>query len=168
MIECVCPSRLPVFTDASSWYFIIEFVKLEVAHLDDRVCVPIKSASSHRCKFVMFLQLSAWCCNGSVRDIRGHTFRWQHYTTDFIENALPQKPTNSKNSNSSVQIQIKPKSQFEFVRWDTEKSSFSNAVDFGYVAFSVKTVICPSDHDCSLQWESSIFHCGVATVSRID
>ena len=40
----------------------------------------------------------------------------------------------SQNSNSSVHIQTKPKSQFEFIPRDTEKSEFLGLVDFGDVA----------------------------------
>jgi len=61
--------------------------------------------------------------------------------TDFSENATPQKSTKSKNSNSSVQIQNKPRSHFELVPRDTEDSKFLDLVDFGCVAFSVETVI---------------------------
>jgi len=57
--------------------------------------------------------------------------------------ATPPKSTKSSNSNSSVHIQIKPKSQFEFVPRDTEKSEFLDLVDFGGVAISVETVVGP-------------------------
>ena len=50
--------------------------------------------------------------------------------TDFTENAMRQKSTTSRNSNFSVQIQIKPKSQFEFVLRDIKKSEFFDMVDF--------------------------------------
>jgi len=40
------------------WYFIIQFVYLEVIHLDDRVCVHLKSACSHRWEFVIY-----WSCS---------------------------------------------------------------------------------------------------------
>ena len=43
---------------------------------------------------------------------------------DSIENATPPKSTKSRNSNSSVQIQIKPKSQVEFLLRDTETSEY--------------------------------------------
>jgi len=61
--------------------------------------------------------------------------------TDSTEIATPPKSTESRNSNSSVQIQIKPKSQFEFVLRDTEKPEFLDLVDFKGVAISVETVI---------------------------
>jgi len=53
---------------------------------------------------------------------------------------LISKPTKSRNSNSSVQIQIDPKSHFEFVPRDTKDSKFLHSLDFGSVAFSVATV----------------------------
>mmetsp|Transcript_5803 Transcript_5803/g.5157 ORF Transcript_5803/g.5157 Transcript_5803/m.5157 type:complete len:97 (-) Transcript_5803:248-538(-) len=46
----------------------------------------------------------------------------------------------SLSTNSSVQIQINPKSQFEYLPRNTEESEFLDLVDFGDVAFSVKTV----------------------------
>ena len=65
--------------------------------------------------------------------------------TPAICNAAPPKSTKSRNSNSLVQIQIKPKSdwksQFEFVLRDTEKSEFRDLVNFGEVALSVEAVI---------------------------
>jgi len=45
-----------------------------------------------------------------------------------------------KKSNSSVQIQIKSKSQFEFVPRATEKSEFLDLVDFGVVVLLVETI----------------------------
>ena len=47
----------------------------------------------------------------------------------------PLKSTKSTNSNSSVQIQIKTKSQFECVPRHTVESEFLDLVDFGGVAF---------------------------------
>jgi len=45
-----------------------------------------------------------------------------------------------KTSNSSVQIQIKPKRQFEFVQRDTTISEFLDVVDCRGVVMSVETV----------------------------
>jgi len=50
--------------------------------------------------------------------------------TVSTEIATPPKSTKLRNSNSSVQIQIKPKSQIEFVLRDTDKSEFPDLVDF--------------------------------------
>jgi len=44
--------------------------------------------------------------------------------TIFAENATHLKSSKSRYSNSSVQIQIKPKSEFDFVLRDTEESEF--------------------------------------------
>ena len=49
--------------------------------------------------------------------------------------------TKSRNSKVSVQNQIKPKSQCEFVPQDIEKSDFLDLADAGDGAFSVETVI---------------------------
>ena len=53
------------------------------------------------------------------------------------ERATAPESTTVKNSNFSVQIQIKPKSQFEFVPQATEKSEYLDLVDFGVVALLV-------------------------------
>ena len=53
--------------------------------------------------------------------------------TDSTTNAAPPKSTKSRNSDSSVQIQIKPKSKFEFVPRDSEDSEFLDLVDSGDV-----------------------------------
>jgi len=53
----------------------------------------------------------------------------------------PRSPPNPRIPNSSVQTQIKSKSQFEFVPRDTEKSEFLDEVDFGGVGeVSVESV----------------------------
>ena len=61
--------------------------------------------------------------------------------TDSTENATPPKSTESRNPNSLVHIQIQPKSQFDSVPRDTEKSKSLDLVDLRDVAFSVETVI---------------------------
>jgi len=53
----------------------------------------------------------------------------------------PPKSTKSRNSNPSVQLQIKPKSQLEFVPRDTEKAEMLDLVDFGGVAISGGSVM---------------------------
>jgi len=54
--------------------------------------------------------------------------------TVSTKNATPSKSTKSRNSNLSVQIQTKLKSQLEFVPRDTEKLEILDLVDFGGVA----------------------------------
>jgi len=54
--------------------------------------------------------------------------------TVSTKNATPSKSTKSRNSNSSVQIQTKPKSPLEFIPRDTEKLEILDLVDFGGVA----------------------------------
>jgi len=61
--------------------------------------------------------------------------------TDSTENATPPKSTKSRNSNSSVHIQIKPKFELEFVPRDAKKSEFHDLVDFGCVAILVENVM---------------------------
>ena len=73
--------------------------------------------------------------------------------TVSIENATPMKSTKSRNSHSSVEIQSKPKSQFEFVQWDTEEFEFHDLADVGCVCKQsyVGVVLNPCDitpHDC--------------------
>jgi len=67
------------------------------------------------------------------------------HMTDSANIATPPKFTESRNSNSSVQFQIKPKSQFEFVPRDTKKPEFLDPVDFGDGALSAETGI----HSCA-------------------
>ena len=65
------------------------------------------------------------------------------------------KPTESRNSNLLVHIQIKPKSQCEFVPRDTEESGAFDLVDLGGVAFSVESVIhrySPKSAHNSIWW----------------
>ena len=59
--------------------------------------------------------------------------------TNSTEIGTFSKSTKSRNSNTSVQNQIRPKSQFDFVPRDTEKSEFLDLVDFVGVAISVET-----------------------------
>ena len=61
--------------------------------------------------------------------------------TDSTENATAPKSTESRNSNSSVPIQMIPKSQYEFVPRDTEELEFVSLVDFEGVAILVETII---------------------------
>jgi len=63
------------------------------------------------------------------------------YTTISTEYNTPRIFSKFSNSNSSVQVQIEPKSHFGFVPRDTEEFEFLDSVDFGYVAFSVEIVI---------------------------
>jgi len=60
--------------------------------------------------------------------------------TFSTENATPPKSTKSRNTNSSVQIQIKPKSLFDFVLRDAETVEFLDLVDFGGAAISMQIV----------------------------
>jgi len=60
------------------------------------------------------------------------------YFTHSTANATPPKSAQSRNSNSLVQILIKPQSEFEFVPRDTEGSDHLDLVAFGDVACLVK------------------------------
>ena len=62
-------------------------------------------------------------------------------TTISTGNTAFPKSTRSRNSNSSVHIQIIPKSQHEFVPRDTDQSEVLELVEFGGVAISGETVI---------------------------
>ena len=75
-----------------------------------------------------------------------HTQTWMYthkrfHDTDSTAHAAPPKSTKSRDSNSSLQIQIKSKSQLEFAPWGTEESGVLGLVDFGDVACSVESVI---------------------------
>ena len=63
------------------------------------------------------------------------------YMTVSTENAAPPKSSKSRNSNSLVQIQIEPRSQFEFVPRGNKEFEFLDLVDFGDAVFSVEFVI---------------------------
>jgi len=68
-----------------------------------------------------------------------------HYVTTLsTENATPPESPISENPKFSVQIQIKQKFEFEFIRRDNEKSRFLDLVDFGGVEFWVESAICIS------------------------
>ena len=57
------------------------------------------------------------------------------------EKATPPKSTKSRHPQSSVQIEMKPKSELEFVPRDSEESEFLDLMDYENVAFSLETVI---------------------------
>jgi len=61
--------------------------------------------------------------------------------TDSTVDATPLKSSTSRNSNFTVQIQLKPKSPFEFVPCDAEESGFLDLGDFWDVAFTVESVM---------------------------
>jgi len=63
------------------------------------------------------------------------------HMTDSAENATHPTSTKSRSSNSSVQIQIRPKSHYEFGPQDTGNSEFLDLAEFGGVAISVETVL---------------------------
>jgi len=69
-----------------------------------------------------------------------NAYIYEHLTVSS-DNGTPPKSTKSRNSNSWVQFQIKPKSQIEFVPRDTEKTEFLDLVYIGVVAISMETVI---------------------------
>ena len=71
------------------------------------------------------------------------------YMTDSTESALHRhKSTKLKNSDFLVPIQLKPKSQIEFVPRDTEKYEFLDSVNFGDIALAMEPVICiPKSHE---------------------
>jgi len=79
-------------------------------------------------------------CNTPKRH-SNHEGMQQTGMIDSTENALHLKSTQSRNSNFSSQIQIKTKSEFEFVPRDTVKSEFLNLVGLENMVFSVETVI---------------------------
>ena len=79
----------------------------------------------------MFIYICA-CSDQAQPFEKRALFVWDKRTmTDSTENTTPPKSTKSRNSNPAVPIQIKPKSQFEFVSRDTEESESLELVDFG-------------------------------------
>ena len=85
--------------------------------------------------------------------------------TVSTEDATPPKSTKSRNSNVSVPIQIKSKSQFDFVLRDTEESESLGVVDFGGAAFSVETGVTQLSHTgltthcCGVLWCVLLTNC---------
>ena len=70
------------------------------------------------------------------------TIGWQRpHMTVSTKNATPLKASKSRNSDSSVQIPIKPKSQAEFVPRDAEECEFVDLAGFEDAAFSMEAVI---------------------------
>ena len=80
-----------------------------------------RGARRHADSFSLLLSLSVMSCSTKL----------QGHMTVSTENATPPKSTKSRDSNASVQIQIKPQSRFEFVPRNSEESKFLNLVDFG-------------------------------------
>jgi len=80
-------------------------------------------------------------CNACVWHDFTNAFVWHDFRTESTGNSTPPKSTKSRNSNASVQIQINPRSQFEFLPRDTEESECFDLVDCGGVEISVETVI---------------------------
>ena len=108
-------------------------------------CVAVCCAALH---CVAVLQTVAVWCSVLSREIQGFLARKLHFLRDkytgvtvSAEIATPPISTNSRNSNSSVQIQINPKSQFELVLRDTKKFECLDLVEFVVVAFSVESVV---------------------------
>jgi len=58
-----------------------------------------------------------------------------------MTDATSPRSTKSRNLNSLVHIQIRPKSQIESLPRDTEESEFLDTVDVGDVVLSVGNVI---------------------------
>ena len=84
---------------------------------------------------------------GEERDINKCIFLSHHFCLySHSTEAIPPKSTESRNLNSSVQIQIKPTCQFECVQRDTEKFEYLNLVDFGDAAFQWKLLYMFMQH----------------------
>jgi len=91
---------------------------------------------------------------------------------DSTEITTPLKSTKSRNSNPSVQIQIKPKTQFEFAPRDTKTSEFVDLVDFGGVAILVENAIRSTcvNKSCAMwggPWQESSISCTIAVLIYI-
>jgi len=78
--------------------------------------------------------------NCTARMTKNHTAYDTRHMTDSTENVTLPKCIKSRNQNSSVQIQIRPKSPFKSVPRDFEESEFLDLVDLGDVAFAVQTI----------------------------
>ena len=85
-------------------------------------CVAVCYVLVHTCAMMLW----TWSNTATIHD-------------NFTKNVTPPKPTKSRNSDFTVKIQIKSKSQF--VLRNTEESKFLEFEDFGGVAFSVESII---------------------------
>jgi len=117
----------------SSWDFGLIWICTEEFEFLDVVEIMIDVHHWYICEWGMSWHM--W-----MRYVNEACDSW--HMTDSTKNAIPPKSTTSRNSNFSVQIQIKPKSQLEFVPRDTERSECLDLVDCGSVAISVETVLC--------------------------
>jgi len=64
-----------------------------------------------------------------------HTYIHTYTHAYMQKNATSTRPTTLRNWNPSVQIEIQPRSQYEFVPQDTKESGCLDLVDFGDVTF---------------------------------
>jgi len=93
------------------------------------------------------LQHTATHCNTlhhGATHIKTHALRLKYQFTSMTvstENATHPKSSKSRNSNSSVRIQIGSNISIWIVPRNTEKSKFLDLLDFGDIAFAVETVI---------------------------
>ena len=76
--------------------------------------------------------------------------------TVFTENATPLESTKPRNSNSSAQIQIRAKSQFEFVPRDTEESEFLDLADFGSIIQDANRIIQDANRRASVSSQHAV------------
>ena len=90
--------------------------------------VIFQCCSMMQCVAVCCSPPHLWCqfqkLKGPARRIRWHLSLNTGPRTHSTENAAPPKSTKSRDSNSSVENQIKKKLQFGFVPRDTEESEF--------------------------------------------
>jgi len=98
-------------------------------------------------------------------------FYMQSRMADSTENATPPKSTKWRTSNSSVHIQIKSKSQFEFVLRDTDGFEFLRVLhlSFGNKWNMTSCLQLVKFHLC-LGFGLGLYHWvrgGVATISRL-
>ena len=102
----------------------------------------VMSHMDESCHVWMSHVTSEWVVSHSAGRSTGICDMHIQYThmTDSTENATPPKSTKSTTSNSSVHIQIKVKSRFEFIPRDTEEPKFLDLMDIWDVVFSMITV----------------------------
>jgi len=106
------------------------------------VCCSLLQCVAVCCSTCSVLHCAATCCS-CVYDM--HIFRIvriYRVTRDLsTENDTLSKSTKSRISDFPVQIQMKPKSQFEFIPPDTEQSEILDLVDFGDAVCPVESVV---------------------------
>jgi len=148
-VLCVCVHDLSIcgmFTSICwTWLIRMYVINNESNHSTSEYCVWNYNVSMSTWLIHIFVRNSSICGTWLfllcvVTHLHVCHQQWEDITAPPMivstENTTPPQSSKPRNSNSSVQIQIEPKSRFEFIPRDTEKSEFLDLVDFGDYVFN--------------------------------